>query len=96
MAVVRVDEKGRIHLSKELRKAAGVDAEDHLIIKPLSSGKMLLEKTTRQTSPNKDSLDWLLSHPAKIRSTHIKMEIRKRNSTRELLEEWKDQSWIGG
>ena len=96
MGVVRVDEKGRIHLSKELRKATGVEVEDHLIIKPLSSGRILLEKSTGKAYPKKDTLDWLLSHPAGIRSMRIKTELKKKNSTRELLEEWKEQFWING
>jgi len=95
LAVVKLDEKGRILLSKELRKAVGVEQEDHLIAKPLGSGKILLEKTTRRSYPKKDPLDWLLNHPARIRSKRIKAEIRKKNSSRELLEEWKQHLWLG-
>jgi bifunctional DNA-binding transcriptional regulator/antitoxin component of YhaV-PrlF toxin-antitoxin module len=95
MAVVKLDEKGRVQLSKELRKAAGVQPEDHLIAKPLGSGKILLEKATRQAYPKKDPLDWLLNHPAKIRSKRIRAEIEKKNASRELLDEWKKQLWLG-
>ncbi|MHB8565740.1 MAG: AbrB/MazE/SpoVT family DNA-binding domain-containing protein [Nitrososphaerales archaeon] len=96
MAVVKVDDKGRILLSKELRKAAGVETDDHLIAKPLSEGKILLEKTTQQKYAKLDPLDWLLSHPAKIRSANIKKEVKKKRDTRKLLEEWKQQFWMGG
>jgi bifunctional DNA-binding transcriptional regulator/antitoxin component of YhaV-PrlF toxin-antitoxin module len=95
LAIVKVDEKGRIQLSKELRKAAGVEIEDHLLIKPLGPGKMLLEKTTSKRYPKKDSMDWLLTHPARIRSKEMKTKISKRNATRELIEEWKQRLWTG-
>ena len=92
---MKLDEKGRVHLSKDLRKAAGVQPEDHLIAKSLGSGKILLEKATRRSYPKKDPLDWLLNHPARIRSKRIRAQIKKRNSSRELLEEWKKQFWLG-
>jgi len=95
LAVVKLDKKGRVFLSKDIRKAAGVQPEDHLIAKSLGSGKILLEKTNRRSHLKKDPLDWLLSHPARIRSKRIRAEIEKKNSTRELLEEWKEQLWLG-
>jgi bifunctional DNA-binding transcriptional regulator/antitoxin component of YhaV-PrlF toxin-antitoxin module len=94
LVVVKVDDKGRILLSKELRKAAGVKKEDHLVAKPIGSGKIVLEKTTDRAYQKQDPLDWLLSHPAKIRSKRVKIELKKRRTTRELLEEWKGQLWM--
>ena len=51
-------------LSKALRKATGVEIEDHLIAKPVGTGKILLEKMTVNAKSKKDPLDWLLEHPA--------------------------------
>lgn len=95
MALVKVDEKGRVLLSKELRRESGVQKNDRLIAKPLSKGKILLEKAEPQPEANEDPLDWLLTHPGKIRSGVIKREIKKAQSTRELIEKWKEQLWMG-
>lgn len=58
MAIVKVDDKGRIQLSKELRRTSSVQKNDRLIAKSVSKGKILLEKTTAEAKLN-DPLDWL-------------------------------------
>jgi bifunctional DNA-binding transcriptional regulator/antitoxin component of YhaV-PrlF toxin-antitoxin module len=95
LAVVKVDEKGRVLLSKELRRESGVQKNDHLMAKSLSKGKILLEKPTPQPKANDDPLDWLLTHPGKIRSASVKRAIKKAHSTRDLIEKWKEQLWMG-
>jgi bifunctional DNA-binding transcriptional regulator/antitoxin component of YhaV-PrlF toxin-antitoxin module len=96
LAVVKVDEKGRVLLSKELRHESGVQKNDHLIAKPLSKGKILLEKPARQPKRNEeDPLNWLLNHSGKIKSAEVKKEVNKSRSTRELIEKWKEQLWMG-
>lgn len=94
MAVLKVDDKGRILLSKELRKESGVEKNDRLLAKSLSKGKILLEKPSRQPEA-KDPLDRLFSHPGKIRSASVIKEVKKARSTRELIERWKKQLWLG-
>lgn len=89
--VVKVHGKGRVLLSKELRRESGVQKNDHLIAKPLSKGKIFLEKQARQPKTNEDPLDWLLAHPGKIKSTTVKKEIKRSHSTRQLIEKWKEQ-----
>ena len=66
------------------------------IAKPTSEGKILLEKPGRQRHTKEDQLDWLLSHPAKIHSTRLKDEVKRTGSTRELLENWKEELWMDG
>jgi bifunctional DNA-binding transcriptional regulator/antitoxin component of YhaV-PrlF toxin-antitoxin module len=90
LPIVVVDDKGRILLSRELREESGVEKNDHLIAKSLSKGRILLEKPARQPRSRRDPLDWLLSHPAKIRSSNLRNEVKKKGSTRELLEDWKE------
>lgn len=94
MAVVKVDEKGRILLSKEIRKKTGVERNDRLIARPLSKGKILLEKTLPKSDKD-DPLDWLLRHPGKIKSTRVAKQVREASSTSELIEKWKDELWMG-
>ncbi len=95
MAVVRVDEKGRIQLSKQLRKETGVERNDHLIVKSLSRGKILLEKPEKDFKSGNDQLEWLFTHPASIQSSKLKAEIKKMRSTKDLIENWKEQLWMG-
>jgi bifunctional DNA-binding transcriptional regulator/antitoxin component of YhaV-PrlF toxin-antitoxin module len=94
LAVVKVDEKGRVLLSKELRRESGVEKNDRLIAKSLSKGKILLEKPLRQPKAN-DPLDWLLTHPGKIQSAITREQVRRSGSTKELIEKWKEQLWMG-
>ena len=93
--MVKVDNKGRVLLSKELRRASGVEKNDHLIAKPLSGGKILLEKSSRQPSTENDPLDWLLKNPAEINSKDLKDKIKKARNTRGLIESLKEELWTG-
>lgn len=95
MSVVKVDDKGRVLLSKEVRKASGIEKNDRLIAKLSGKGKILLEKPSRQHHSKDDPLDWLLSHPAKIHSTKLKDEVKRGRSTLDLLENWKEELWTG-
>lgn len=95
MSMVKVDNKGRVLLSKELRRASGVEKNDHLLAKSLSKGKILLEKPLRQPSTKNDGLEWLLKHPAEINSKDLKDKIRKIRNTRRLIESLKEELWTG-
>jgi len=96
LAIVKVDNKGRILLSKELRKAGGVEKNDRLIAKPLSKGKILLERSPKRQKAMNDPLEWLLNHPAEISSKNLRDKVKKIHDSRKLLESLKDELWMGG
>ena len=95
LTIVKVDNKGRILLSKELRKAGGVEKNDRLVAKPLGKGKILLERSPRRQKATNDPLDWLLDNPAEISSRDLKDKVKKIHDTRKLLESLKDELWMG-
>ena len=68
---------------------------DRLIAKPLSKGKILLERAPRHQKATHDPLDWLLDHPAKIGSRDLQDKVKKIHDSRKLLESLKDELWTG-
>ncbi|HKW05694.1 MAG TPA: hypothetical protein VJN71_10375 [Nitrososphaerales archaeon] len=52
-------------------------------------------KPEKRSGAGKVPLNWLLTHPGKIRSETIKRELKKARSTRELIEKWKEELWMG-
>jgi bifunctional DNA-binding transcriptional regulator/antitoxin component of YhaV-PrlF toxin-antitoxin module len=63
LALVKVDEKGRVLLSKELRRESGVQKNDRLIAKPLSRGMILLEKPEQQSEAKWRSTGLVIDPP---------------------------------
>jgi bifunctional DNA-binding transcriptional regulator/antitoxin component of YhaV-PrlF toxin-antitoxin module len=94
VTVLKIDSKGRVLLSKELRKAGGVEKNDRLVAKPIGKGKILLERSPRHQKASNDPLDWLLSHPAKISSVVVKDKLKKIHDSRRLLESMKRELWV--
>jgi len=84
MEIVRMDEKGRIQLTKKLR--------EELELKPMEALEASVKDTTitirpfkvRKISRRQDPLDWLLSHPAHV----DKKKLKKIN-----LEKLEDEAW---
>lgn len=95
MPVVKLDRRSRILLTKDLRQALGLQTGDKLVAKPVNGNKIILEKSAGSSGQGKeDALDWLLRHPAQIKSEKLQ-RLLKKEGLKQVLESWKDQLWSG-
>ena len=94
MPVVKTDEKGRVQLTKEIRKTLNIKPGDRLVVKFADEDKMILEKIQTEKIMEKDPFLWSLEHPAKIKNKKIKKLIKK-HGFKKLLEIWKEEQWSG-
>lgn len=92
MPVIKVDEKWRIHLTKDLRKAMGLAKRQSMIAK-LVGNKIILEKIHSPQTEN-DPFLWDIEHPAKIKNKKIKKLLKKLGS-RKFLEMLEEEQWSG-
>ena len=69
MKTVRTDERGRILLSKQVRKLMKIGIRDQFLVKPLGEEKLLLEKIS---SKRKDVKTHLFGKPIHVSPKKIK------------------------
>lgn len=90
--LVKIDNKWRIQLTKETRKILDLKRNDHLLVRPESKGKVVLERV-REDVAKDDPIFKFLNNPVKIRSQKIKAEI-KRLGWKKFMEKL-DEEWYG-
>ncbi len=80
-----VDEKWRVTIPKEIRKAIHIAPRTPVDVK-LVKNAVVIKPVKRRTRSGKDSLDWVISHPASIRP--------KKLLTKEDLDKIEDEMWL--
>ena len=72
MEIVRVDEKGRVQLTKKIRKELNLKPMEVLEASIKNSTISLKPFRIRKVSHKEDPLEWLLKHPAHVEKGRLK------------------------